>query len=172
MIPVKWAEIMAGTPEIHADGVFRIAADGTWYHDGAPIERRALVRLFASVLMRDHDGDYWLVTPAEKVPVAVEDAPFVAVELAGDGAGRSACRRFRTNVDTWVPLDRDHPLTVRPGAAGPRPYLAVGGGLEARIARSVYYRMAEAVEPGPDGTPGICSAGTFFPLVPEGERVP
>ena len=155
-----------GTGDICAGGAFRIAADGTWFHDGAVISRPALVRLFATVLRRDGAGDYWLVTPAEKVAVAVEDAPFIAVETACDGAGRVAHRRFRTNVDAWVPLDRDHPLVVRADRAGPRPYLALGGGLEARLARSVYYELAGEAEAGPDGALGIWSAGVFFALAP------
>lgn len=153
-----------GSGDVCVGGAFRIAADGTWFHDGAVIARPALVRLFATVLRRDAEGDYWLVTPAEKVAVAVEDAPFVAVETVRDGAGCAARRRFRTNVDAWVPLDGDHPLSVRTGRAGPRPYLGLEGGLEARIARSVYYELAGEAEAGPGGALGIWSAGTFFPL--------
>lgn len=166
MIPVKWAEIMADTPEICADGAFVIKADGTWIHDGTPIPRPALVRLFASVLRRDDNGSYWLVTPVERVPVEVEDAPFVAVELAHEGGGDTAVLRMRTNVDRWVTLDADHPLIVRGAAEAPRPYVALGGGLEALVARSVYYELAELAVSGPDGTPGVWSNGAFFPLAP------
>lgn len=166
---------MAETPEICTGGAFRIAADGTWFHDGAPIPRPALVRLFAHTLQRDEDGAYWLVTPVEKVPVAVEDAPFVAVELCAEGEGREARLSLRTNIDTWVAVDRDHPLVVRGDASAPRPYVVLGGGLEALVARSVYYELASRAAPGPEGPSGalsgvrlgVWSAGVFFPLVPE-----
>ncbi len=158
---------MAEAPEARAGGAFRIAADGTWFHDGAPIVRPALVRLFARALRREPDGAHWLVTPAERVPVEVEDAPFLAVELAVEGSGRSARLRLRTNVGDWVVLNRAHPLIVRGDPESPRPYLALGGGLEARLARPVYYELAARAEPGPDGVPGVWSAGTPFPLVPD-----
>lgn len=157
---------MAESPHVCADGAFRIAVDGTWFHDGAPIGRPSLVRLYATVLRRDGDGAYWLETPVEKVPVEVEDAPFLAVEVHAEGEGADARLRFRTNVDDWVPLDAGHPLVVRGNPAEPRPYLAIGGGIEALVARSVYYELVEHATVGPYGMPGIQSAGVFFPLVP------
>lgn len=131
-----------------------------------------MVKLFASVLRRDENGDYWLQTPVEKVPVEVEDAPFLGVELKAEGRG--ACRRLRlrTNLDDWVTLDDAHPLVIRQGEAGPRPYVMLSGGLEARLTRSVYYQLADLAETGPGGAPGVRSAGRFFPLEPaaSGER--
>ena len=58
----------------------RIARDGTWFYQGSPINRLPLVKLFASVLRREDDGEYWLVTPVERGRVPVEDVPFTAVE--------------------------------------------------------------------------------------------
>src|SRR4051812_3412972 len=63
----------------------RIARDGTWYYRGSPIARMPLVKLFASVLRREADGSYWLVTPAERGQVTVEDVPFIAVEVDAQG---------------------------------------------------------------------------------------
>src|SRR5690606_16839278 len=103
----------------------RIAADGTWYHEGDPIRRDALVRLFATVLRKDPDG-FCLVTPAEKLLIEVEDAPFVAVALEVEGQGRDAQLLFSTNVDDHVVADAQHPLRVveLPGGE-PRPYVTV-----------------------------------------------
>ena len=144
----------------------RIAADGVWYHEGRPIRRPALVKLFASVLQRDAAGDYWLITPAERGRITVEDAPFVAVEAEWRGDGLW----LRTNLDDWVAVSPDHPIRVaygKEGASGgtdaPRPYVMVHRGLEALIARPVFYELAEAaVERG--GRLGIWSAGSFFEL--------
>lgn len=163
---------MAETPEICAGDDFRIRADGTWVHGGAPIRRAALVRLFATVLRRDADGRYWLVTPAEKVPVAVDDAPFVAVSAAFTGAGPDAVVTFTTNVGTRHALDADHPLVVRAGETGPRPYVVLDGGVEALVARSVYYELADHAETGPNGRAGIYSAGSFFSLEPAEDAAP
>src|SRR3546814_4800113 len=88
--------------ELSADATntydIRIARDGTWFHEGAPIGRKALVKLFASVLWRD-DGGYWLRTPAEQGRIEVEDAPFTAVELSVKGEGRDQVLAFRTDLD-------------------------------------------------------------------------
>jgi hypothetical protein len=152
-------------------GVFdiRINRDGLWFYHGTPIGRRELVKLFASVLRRDDDGRYLLETPAERGVIEVEDAPFLAVELTVEGAGRSQRLIFRTNVDENVVADADHPLRIAtdPETGEPSPYVEVRNGLEARLARPVYY---ELVELGDEETIngevqfGVWSAGTFFVL--------
>lgn len=143
----------------------RIAADGTWFHEGRPIRRLPLVKLFSTVLRRDEAGDFWLITPAERGRIKVDDAPFVAVELARSGEGEAQALAFRTNVDQWVTADGDHPIRVElTGDAGePRPYVRVRDRLDALIVRSVFYELAElAVER--NGTTGVWSGGSFFAL--------
>lgn len=143
----------------------RIARDGTWYYHGTPIARPALVKLFATVLRRDEAGDYWLVTPAERGRITVEDAPFVAVEMQVAGEGRGQVLRFRTNIDEWVEAGPDCPIEVdHDGRTGePSPYIRMQRGLEALIARPVFYDLAElAVEV--EGRLGVWSNTRFFPL--------
>jgi hypothetical protein len=150
----------------------RIARDGRWWHEGRPIERLALVKLFASVLRRAPDGSYWLVTPVERGRIEVEDAPFVAVELAVEGEGRGQQVSLRSNLDEWVTVGPDHPLRLRRSAeAGAEvalvPYVELRPGLEARLARPVYYQLVElGVERRLDGRDrfGVWSGGSFFPL--------
>ena len=144
----------------------RIARDGTWYHQGGPIGRQAMVRLFSTILRREPDGGYVLVTPVEKLHIEVEDAPFVAVELKSEGEGRSRSLAFRLNTGDIVVAGAEHPLRLRENADGPHPYLEVRKGLDALIARPVYYELAhlalaEGAEPA-----GLWSGGTFFPLAP------
>ena len=165
----------------------RIAADGCWYHEGGLIGRPALVKLFASVLRREADGSYWLVTPIERGTIMVEDAPFIITAMSCDGDGRDQKIRFTTNVDDSILLGRDHPLVMRPPAssdAGPdagsgrqaslgdaspklRPYVMVRGALEALVARPVFYEIAEQSVAGADGRFGVWSDGVFFPLEAE-----
>jgi hypothetical protein len=148
----------------------RIGSDGTWFYHGSPISRKPLVKLLASVLRRDSAGTHWLVTPVEKGRIAVDDAPFVAVELtvAGDGPAQELI--FRTNIDEIVTAGPDHHICVRADTAtgAPRPYLALRGGLEALIARPVFYQLVElgVEQPQSDGTAayGVWSRGRFFPL--------
>lgn len=148
----------------------RIARDGTWFHEGAPIGRKALVKLFASVLWRDEGGGYWLRTPAERGRIEVEDAPFVAVELSVKGEGREQVLAFRTNLDDWVEAGPDHAIRVVEGPEKSElsPYIGVRDRLEALILRPVYYELAGLAEPAPEGLPaetlGVWSRGVFFPL--------
>ena len=147
----------------------RIARDGTWYYHGTPIGRKPLVKLFASVLRHEPDGCYYLVTPVEKGRIEVDDAPFIAVELFREHDGQEQALRFRTNLDEHVTADADHPIRVTfdPGTDEPAPYVLVRDGLEALIARSVYYDLVEfGVEVGPshDRVFGVWSSGSFFAL--------
>jgi hypothetical protein len=147
----------------------RIARDGTWYYRNSPIGRHELVRLFSTVLRREADGSYWLVTPVERGRIEVEDAPFVAVELESEGEGRARRIRLRTNVDRWVTAGPDHPIRVEisPGTGEPRPYILVGNRLEALILRSVFYHLIELGEfegEGAEARFGVWSDGVFFTL--------
>ena len=154
-------------PPFCGDIDMRIAADGTWFYNGTPIGRPALVKLFASVLRRAEDGTYMLVTPVERGLVEVEDAPFVAVEMVVEGEGADRALRFRTNVDDWVAADADHPIRVETAAGSdePSPYVLVRKGLEARIQRAVFYDLVELAEEK-DGMLVVRSAGAVFPLGP------
>jgi hypothetical protein len=145
-----------------------IAADGTWSYRGSPIARTALVKLFARVLRRDGDGRTYLVTPAEKVEVAVADAPFLAVEMMVSGSGPGQAITLRSNVDDVVPLGPDHPLRVAADATGGvKPYVLVRGRLEALLTRALTYDLIELAIPDPHsarGPLGVWSRGCFFPL--------
>jgi hypothetical protein len=137
-----------------------IRRDGTWIHEGTPIGRPGLVRLFASILKREGDR-FFLVTPVEKVGLRVEDAPFVAVDFtAGDGA-----ITFETNVGDRVTAGPDHPIRVETAPDGePSPYVEVRRGLEALIDRKSFYRLVELGEEE-EGRFGLSSNGAFFPLI-------
>ena len=142
----------------------RIAKDGTWIHEGRPINRKPLVKLFSTVLRRDDAGDFWLQTPVEKGQIEVEDAPFTAVDLTVEGSGESQALNFKTNLDDWVACDATHALRVEAGDDGaPRPYIQVRDRLEALILRPVYYRLAELAVPAA-GVLGVWSRGSFFAL--------
>ena len=153
-------------PDRHGDSLMRITRDGRWYHEDAPIERMAMVRLFASLLRREEDGRHVLVTPAERLDIVVEDAPFVAVEVKSEGMGAARRLAFRLNTDETVIADADHPLRFVEKEGQACPYVRVRGGLEALIARSVYYELASlAIDEAAD-PPGLWSAGAFFPFAP------
>ncbi len=141
-----------------------IARDGTWFYEGTPIGRKPLVKLFASVLRREGDGHY-LVTPVEKVPIAVEGLPFVAVAMERTGSGKKQRLTFRTNVDDEVTAGRKHPLGFEQSERGPVPFIEIRDGLRARLARPVYYELAGLAVEAADGRGlGVWSGGAFFPF--------
>jgi hypothetical protein len=148
----------------------RIAADGTWYHNGTPIRRPKLVRLFSTILRREPDGRIVLVTPVECVGITVEDAPFAAVEMAVDGAGQDRRISFRTNVDDLVPVDAEHTLRFEEAADGAlKPYLHVRRGLWALVSRALTYDLVDLAEEGClDGERwlGLWAGGLFHPIAP------
>ncbi len=155
-------------PDLCGNFNMRIDRNGQWYYQGSPIGRLALVKLFSTVLRRDNDGVHWLTTPVENGRIEVEDSAFIAVELLSEGTGKDQVLRFRTNVDDVVTLDAEHPLRIaQESATGePRPYIYVRKGLEARIARAVFYHVIEKGEstPGDESNFGVWSSGIFFPL--------
>ena len=153
-------------PPYCGDIGMKIRSDGTWFYQGSPIGRIALVKLFASVLRKDDDGKHYLVTPAEKVDVAVEDAPFLAVEMEVKGEGRDQSLTFRTNVDDIVEAGPQHPIRFESeqGSEGLKPYLQVRGRLEALVTRALYYDLVELAVEDSAGNLGLWSSGQFFPL--------
>ena len=161
-------------PPFCGDIDMEIRSDGTWFYMGTPIGRQPLVRLFSTVLRQDEDGRTYLVTPVEKVGIRVQDAPFVAVEMAVSGAGDGQCLTFRTNVGDVVEAGQEHRLRfeIRGGHNELKPYLHVRGNLEALVSRPVMYDLVELGEHRViDGvsTFALRSAGMLFPVMPSEE---
>lgn len=160
-------------PDRYVDFDIRILRDGTWTYQDDPIRRIKLCRLFATVLQRDDDGGYWLVTPGERGRIQVDDAPFTAVEMVeGEEKGESGslpALSFRTNLDYWVTAGPDHPIRVVEDAVTgePSPYILVRDRLEALISRAVFYDLvARATETETGGVVVLTveSAGARFEL--------
>src|SRR6516164_7346318 len=157
-------------PPFCGDLDMRIAGDGTWFYMKTPIGRPALVKLFASVLKREGDK-YFLVTPVEKCGIKVDDAPFLAVELADEDSAAGRVLNFRTNVDEWVECGPHHALRFdpEPGTGGLKPYLHVRRDLWAKVTRALFFDLValgeEQVIAG-SAMFGVTSMGVFFPMAP------
>lgn len=163
--PVEtWHPASCGTIDI------RVGPDGTWFHDGEPIRRLPLVRLFSTILRREPDGGFVLVTPAEMLSIRVDDAPFVAVEMAVEGEGEGRRIAFRTNVDDLVPVDEAHALRFEDDATGGvRPYVHVRRGLWALLTRPLAYDLLGLAEEREiDGALGfgVFAGGRFHRIGP------
>ncbi len=156
-------------PEFCGDLDMEIRRDGTWFYMGTPIGRHALVKLFSSILKLE-DGQYFLVTPVEKVGIRVVDKPFVAVDIEAAGAGAEQVISFTTNVEDTVIAGPEHPIrVVRDEEGEPSPYVMVRAGMEALIDRKSFYRLVDLGESHDvDGTDwfGVWSQATFFPIIP------
>lgn len=139
----------------------RIAANGRWFHEGSEVKRPAMVRAFASLLMRDKDGQHCLVTPHQKLAVDVEDAAFIAVDLKREGDALA----FRLNTDDLVIAGPNCPIRIAGELDAPSAYVGVRHGTEARLNRSTWTQLAEIAIAG-DGK-SVSSEGTRFSLVPE-----
>lgn len=169
LVQARGAPVHEWDPPRRGEIDMRIARDGTWYYQGSAINRPAMVRLFSTVLRRDPDGSYWLVTPAEALRIEVEDAPFAGLELDVFETGEGQMLVVRTNVDDRVLIDDGHPLRVaqREGGAEPAPYVMVRDGLEALLTRSVFYQLVELADRRTDGVREVlevASAGRRFRL--------
>ena len=154
-------------PPYCGDIGLRIRTDGVWLYRDSPITRPALVKLFASVLRKDADGRHNLVTPAERISVAVDDAPFLAVEMEARGRGTDQTLIFRTNVDDVVAAGPAHPLrfATETGSGGLKPYLLVRGRLEALVTRALCYDLMELAVQAQHGMGmGMWSGGAFVPI--------
>jgi hypothetical protein len=147
-------------PALCGHSGMRIAADGSWLHEGKRIERPAMVRLFSTVLRREPDGSHVLVTPVEKLTIDVDVTPFRAVAMQYEGEGRARRIALELDVGDAVIVDRAHPLRM----VDETPRVLVRHGLEALLARSLYYELADiALAEGRD-PPGVWSNGCFFAL--------
>lgn len=152
------------SPAHSGESEMRIARDGTWYHQGSPIRRESMVRLFATILRREADGRYVLVTPAERLFIDVEDTPFIAVEVKSEGGGQDRRLAFRLNTGDLVVAGAEHPLTFGGTADAPHPTLLVRGGMEARVERTAFYALADwAIEEAQEPM-GLWSDGCFFTM--------
>lgn len=147
-------------PEHCGDIDIVIRADGAWMHEGSPIGRKELVRLFSTVLRKDPDG-YHLVTPVEKLKITVEDLPFRAVAMRREGDALI----FTTDVDDEVRASEADPIVVEtdPTTGEPAPRIHVRRDLWARIARSVFYEIVEMAQEV-DGRLVVRSGGQIFSL--------
>lgn len=156
----KLPPVESWEPANVGDSEMRIASDGKWFHQGGEITRPAMIRAFSSLLRRDADGRYWLVTPQQKLSIIVDDAPFIAVELQSEGEGPERSLAFRLNSDDLIFADADHAIEMRGGML----YVHVRGGLFAKLARPVYYELANlALAENPEA-PSIWSNGAQFQL--------
>ena len=153
-------------PSHCGDSEMRIARDGSWYHQGSPINRPAMVRLFSTVLRREPDGSHVLVTPAEKLSIEVESTAFRATQMTMTGEGDQ--RRIGLTLDSGDALiiGPDHPLNVTDTPDGPSPRVAVRFGLQAELSRPLYYELADIALVEGHNPPGVWSDGAFFPLIP------
>ena len=124
------------------------------------------MRLLATLLRREADGDYYLVTPAEKWRLRVEDRPLVIVDAAHDT--KEDAWWLVTSLGDRLRLDESHFMSLSEMPEGDTlPEVVVRHGLGARLNRNVFYRLVEQAEQRetPEGVElGLTSGGAWHPL--------
>lgn len=163
-LPVHdWNPSVAGEIDIKID------ATGRWFHEGDAFTRDDLMKLFSRILRLDEDGEYYLVTPAEKMKITVEDAPFVALLMEVEGTGEDQVLSFITNAAETVKAGKGFPLRFSVAEDGDvRPYVMIRDGLEALISRNVFYQLMDLLaEEEIEGKKvlGIWSSGVFYQVM-------
>ncbi len=160
-------------PEYCGEMDMVIKADGSWWHDGARITRLPLVKLFASILRKDDDGETYLVTPVEKIQIEVERGHFIATRVDIEGEGEGQRIFFTTNLDEVVEAGPEHSIRVETDSKTlePSPFVNIRGRLEASMTRPVFYELVENAterDMGEGKQLGVYAGGVFFPLGPVG----
>ena len=149
-------------PPLSGDIPIRITADGTWYHDDGKIDRDSLLRLFASILRREDDGEYYLVTPAEKWRIEVELHPLMVTDVEYLEEGGEQILRATLNTGKQVIVGEETPLFLEP-AVGDIAALRLPHGLSALFTRSAWYRLVDMAG-SEDGVTVVRSGGCVFGL--------
>lgn len=145
-------------PPLSGDIDIRIDAEGRWFHEDSPIQRDAIVRLFASILRREDDGDYYLVTPGEKWRISVQRHPLMITDC--ERRGDDLFATLNTGR-TWR-VDSAHPLFIDPDSEDVAA-IRLPHGLSALCTRAAWLRLVELAEER-EGAIGVSSDGEWFPL--------
>ncbi|MBO6673634.1 MAG: DUF1285 domain-containing protein [Rhizobiales bacterium] len=160
----RWNPELCGAIDI------RIAADGTWFHEGRAIQRTRLAKLFSSLLRKDGDGVTYLVTPHEKLAIQVDDAPLVVVDYAAKQGLDGEVLVLRTSMDDVVEVGADHPVrfALEVGSEGVKPYVLVRGRIDALLNRATTIALLndERFVDLDGQTPVLRSGAAIFPVLP------
>lgn len=147
MPPVEsWNPAREGTIDIVINN------KGEWYHEGGYFKRQDLARMFASILRKDGEN-YFLVTPAEKLKIRVEDVPF-SIVLMKEEEGELG---FITSQGDEVKISAEHPIEFRKiespseGSAEFLPYVMIRNNLWAKLNQSTYYELINLAQESTNG---------------------
>lgn len=132
-----------------------INTKGEWYHEGGYFKRQDLARMFASILRKEGEN-YYLVTPAEKLKIQVEDVPFSIVLMSE----KEGVLSFITSLGDEVIMSAEHPMEFRELI----PYVMIRNNLWAKLNQSTYYELINLAQETAEGYV-VCS-GDYSVQVP------
>ena len=127
-------------PDLCEGVEMRIDREGNWYYQNSIIGRDKLKILFSRIL-KFESGNYYLVTPTEKVIVKVDIAPYMIIDYEIDAQKEKII--LKTNLDLSIPLDKDHKLELKKIGEEQIPFIQVRDNIEGFISRSIYYSLIE-----------------------------
>lgn len=128
-------------PSKSSDSYMRIDRNGAWFHHEEPIKRPAMIALFSSILRREDDGRYALVTPYEKQYITVDKAPFVAIDMQYNISNGLPQLAFQLNTGALLIADKNHRIDVQTDDEDVQFYIEVRKGLHAMPNRSTHFAL-------------------------------
>ena len=124
-------------------GAFRIDREGVWRHEGVEVTHPGVLRNLYANLRADGEG-YYLQAGPLRVPVLVDDAPFIVVRA--EAGADLASLEVHLSDGSQEPLDAG--TLVLDGRS--IPYCRVKGGqFRARLSVAAWLQLAERVEADP-----------------------
>ncbi len=121
-----------------------IDREGRWIHEGNPIRREAIVKLFSSIL-KTEDRQFFLVSPVEKWLIEVDIAPFYITSVSRDIRGSEQAISCETSTGENIVISSNHPLRLaeQHKTGEILPLVDIRQGLKGFFSRSTYYQLVE-----------------------------
>ena len=136
----KYPPVHLWNPDLCEGVEMKIDREGNWFYQGSIIGREKLKILFSRIL-KFEQGNYYLVTPVEKVLVNVDIAPYMIIDYEVDSNNEKII--LKTNLDLSIPLDKDHMLELKSVGDENIPFVQVRDNIEGFISRSIYYSLID-----------------------------
>ncbi len=155
-------------PTVSGEIDIRINREGMWFYQNEEMTRKAMVKLFSSILRLDSDQKYYLVSPVEKMRITVDVVPFAIVDFRVVTLEGKQAIIFKTNIEEDLVLKDPQQFVVdKNDKEEPIPLITVRKNLKGLLNRNVFYQLADIAELHEvEGVEylGVWSCDQFYPI--------